>query len=197
MYKKILLIQYVSSIIENEVIKLNRQDKYYTVSEFSKIAGVSKQYLYSELENRLKDYYMVIRNKKMIDKKALIDVFGIEENTESNNQEECKVESQENQEESITFNQQMFDVLMKQIDGLNAQIEILNNQLMIKDKQLESLNQRWKDSQTILEKSLKNTNQAHFLHMADKRIDVLESDEVKEQPESKKRNWWSRLIKGV
>ena len=49
-----------------------------TVKEFAKMADKSQQAIYKQLNNRLNPYIQLIDNQKMLETRALSEVFGIE-----------------------------------------------------------------------------------------------------------------------
>ncbi len=49
-----------------------------TVKEFAELSGKSKQAIYKQLNNRLKDFVQIVNNQNMIQSKALKDVYGID-----------------------------------------------------------------------------------------------------------------------
>ena len=83
-----------------------KKEQYITVSEFSKRANVSKQYVYQQLDKKLKEFVKVVDNKKMLNIKGL-ELFNQVENSQVVEQD---------------FNQQLNNSLNKQIDTLNSQI---------------------------------------------------------------------------
>lgn len=154
-------------------------EQYITVSEFSKRANVTRQYVYQQLDKKLKEFVKVVDNKKMLNIKGL-ELF--------NQEEDCKVVEQQ-------FSQQ----LNNQVDSLNRQIESLLEQLKVKDEQIRELNKSVSKTQELL-------NQEQTLHLAVQQKLLLlekkqEDQEHQEQPkeedtqldqpvESAKRQWW-------
>lgn len=151
-------------------------EQYITVSEFSKRANVTRQYVYQQLDKKLKEFVKVVDNKKMLNIKAL-ELF--------NQEEDCKVVEQQ-------FSQQ----LNNQVDSLNKQIESLLEQLKVKDEQIRELNKSVSKTQELL-------NQEQTLHLAvqQKLLLLEQKQEHQEQPkeedtqldqpvESAKRQWW-------
>ena len=161
-----------------------KKEQYITVSEFSKRANVSKQYVYQQLDKKLKEFVKVVDNKKMLNIKGL-ELFNQVENSQVVEQD---------------FNQQLNNSLNKQIDTLNSQIEILLDQLKAKDEQIRELNKSVSKTQELL-------NQEQTLHLAVQQKLLLlekkqEDQEHQEQPkeeedtqldqpvESAKKQWW-------
>lgn len=151
-------------------------EQYITVSEFSKRANVTRQYVYQQLDKKLKEFVKVVDNKKMLNIKGL-ELFTQEE--------DCKVVEQQ-------FSQQ----LNNQVDSLNKQIESLLDQLKAKDEQIKDLSTMVKQEQELLsqEQSLHLATQQKLLLLEQKQEhqeQPKEEDAQLDQPvESAKKQWW-------
>lgn len=88
----------------------------YTVAEFAKIAGVSKQAVYSRLDKGLKQFVQEVDGQKMLKKEAL-QLYDKQEVEQSNSNN------------------------LSTLDLLNKTIESLQRQLEEKDKQIERLSE--------------------------------------------------------
>ena len=88
----------------------------YTVAEFAKIAGVSKQAVYSRLDKGLKQFVQKVDGQKMLKKEAL------------------QLYDKQEVEQSNSSNLSTLDLLSKTIESLQRQLEE-------KDKQIERLTQ--------------------------------------------------------
>lgn len=86
----------------------------YTVAEFAKIAGVSKQAVYSRLDKGLKQFVQKVDGQKMLKKEAL------------------QLYDKKKVEQSNSSNLSTLDLLSKTIESLQRQLEE-------KDKQIERL----------------------------------------------------------
>lgn len=146
-----------------------KSEQYITVSEFSKRANVTRQYVYQQLDKKLKEFVKVVDNKKMLNIKAL-ELF--------NQGEDCKVVEQQ-------FSQQ----LNNQVDSLNKQIESLLDQLKAKDEQIKDLSTMVKQEQ-----ALHLATQQKLLLLEQKQEhqeQPKEEDTQLDQPvESAKKQWW-------
>lgn len=144
-------------------------EQYITVSEFSKRANVTRQYVYQQLDKKLKEFVKVVDNKKMLNIKAL-ELFTQEE--------DCKVVEQQ-------FSQQ----LNNQVDSLNKQIESLLDQLKAKDEQIKDLSTMVKQEQ-----ALHLATQQKLLLLEQKQEhqeQPKEEDAQLDQPvEPAKKQWW-------
>ena len=111
-----------------------------SVSEYAEIKGISKQAVYKQLNNKLKNFVVEVENQKYIDRAVLSE----EENTQNlpkfNNQK-LKVEQQ--------FNNQIQPLLEQQIAEKDKQIENLFKQIAEKDKQIETLQELLSQSQKL------------------------------------------------
>ena len=146
-----------------------KSEQYITVSEFSKRANVTRQYVYQQLDKKLKEFVKVVDNKKMLNIKAL-ELF--------NQGEDCKVVEQQ-------FSQQ----LNNQVDSLNRQIESLLDQLKAQDEQIKDLSTMVKQEQ-----ALHLATQQKLLLLEQKQEhqeQPKEEDTQLDQPvESAKKQWW-------
>lgn len=111
-----------------------------SVSEYAEIKGISKQAVYKQLNNKLKNFVVEVENQKYIDRAVLSE----EENTQNlpkfNNQK-LKVEQH--------FNNQIQPLLEQQIKEKDRQIENLFKQIEQKDKQIETLQELLSQSQKL------------------------------------------------
>lgn len=156
-------------------------DRYLTIKDFAQAAGVSVQSIYKRLnqvENPLNQYLNLIDGKKMLDIKALKDLYGIEveQPVEQPLNQSCQPDSTS-------------DIAIK---ALNQQLGVLQDQLKSKDLQIDELNQRLKESMQLLDQQQKLTA------IAEQKVLMFEQqsadhEENPEEPESKK-SWWKRIF---
>ena len=97
--------------------------QYITVKEFAQRAGVSIQSVYQSLNKRLKPYLKIVDNRKMLNIKALEEIYGISDVKE--------VEQSVEQENKVDVNEL--------INILKAQIEIKDRQIAEKDRQIAEM----------------------------------------------------------
>ena len=120
--------------------KMIEEKQLLSVSEYAEIKGISKQAVYKQLNNKLKNFVVEVENQKYIDRAVLSE----EENTQNlpkfNNQK-LKVEQQ--------FNNQIQPLLEQQIAEKDKQIENLFKQIAEKDKQIETLQELLSQSQKL------------------------------------------------
>lgn len=107
--------------------KKDEKREYITIAEFAERAGVSKQAVYQRLNKGLKEYSRVVDGVKMLDLRALEELYGKElgQGIEQEIDKDSKANGQENQ------------------DVIKALLEQLN----VKDQQIADLNARLADEQ--------------------------------------------------
>jgi valyl-tRNA synthetase len=116
------------------------QNDYITVSEYAARKGISKQAVYKQLNNKLKDFLIVVDGKKYI----LLAAFGEPTETKLNNQVEqpsTKVEQPLNNQVEFLFEKQLAEKdttiqsLLRQLESLQEQnhrlTELLQNSQVI------------------------------------------------------------------
>lgn len=162
------------------------ENQYISVKEFAERAGKSVQAIYKGLNNRFNQYVKLIDNQKMLDIRALQEVYGIE--VEQPIQPELTTDS---------TNDTVIDTLLEEIEILRNELDVKNEQIREKDKQLNekdnqmaALNKRLEESHRLLDQS------QQLQAMAENKIKLLEehgavepaSELEPEQPE--KKHWW-------
>lgn len=143
--------------------KRNEKGEYLTIAEFAERAGVSKQAVYQRLNKGLKEYSRVVDGVKMLDLRALEELYGkeLEQGIEQEIDKDSKVNSQENQ------------------DVIKALLEQLN----VKDRQIADLNERLADEQKRLEEEQKSHGRTQMMLVKrEQQLQVIE-DQRKEQEE--------------
>lgn len=108
------------------------EKKYYTVAEFAKKIGVSKQSVYYHVEHRLNKYIKILNGQKYISESALseFNLNCFEQNSDKNNS---------NFEQSTS---QVLNCLFEQLSEKDRQIEEKDIQISFKDKQIEKLQEQ-------------------------------------------------------
>ena len=100
-----------------------------TVQQFADAAGISKQAVYKALNNKLMPYVQLFDGKKMLNNKALREVYGVEVEQPDN-------PSLNNQSQPMDA---LIAMLQKELDAKNEQISAQQRQLEAKDRQIEQL----------------------------------------------------------
>lgn len=117
-----------------------KNENYLSVSEYAKAKGITKQAVYKQLNNQLKDFLIVVEGKKYIDKAALSDVRQPETTT---------VEQPVEQPVETIFNESLTLV----IDTLKGQLEAKDRQIAEKDRQISELQALLSQSQQLQQNS--------------------------------------------
>lgn len=112
-----------------------------TIQEFAELAGVSRQTVYKQLNNRLNQYCQLVDKRKMLKSSALYDVYGVQIDTICQ-PEVDKFVNQVSTEE-IKF-------LRAQVERLQAELEKEREHNREKDKQLLDTLNKLAESQAAL-----------------------------------------------
>ena len=158
------------------------ETEYLSIKDFAKRAGVSQQSLYkrlNKLNNQLNNYIKLIDNQKMIDIRALQEVYGVEvEQPIQPFIQPVEQPIQPNFDSILSQNQQMIDMLKEQLEAKDKQIENLqatNNELV---KQKNEMEKQHHDEKMEL---LENLKLAQMLQ-ANAEKKVLQLEESKQEP---------------
>ena len=154
------------------------ETEYLSIKDFAKRAGVSQQSLYkrlNKLNNQLNNYIKLIDNQKMIDIRALQEVYGVEvEQPIQPFIQPVEQPIQPNFDSILSQNQQMIDMLKEQLEAKDKQIENLQK-LLDQEQQLNAMNQQ---KILALETKLEEPNET----------DPKESDEIP-------KGFWAKIFK--
>lgn len=159
-------------------------NEYISIKDFALKAGKSQQAIYKQVERKLQTYVKMVDNQRMIDTKALEEVYGIK--VEQPIQPKVEQVEQSIQPE----NKIIMDMLQCELDKKNEQIASLEQ--MLKDKEENH-------HKEIMELQ-RNLDQAQKLNAMDKqRILELESKEEPEPqeetpPDEPKKKWWNKFF---
>ena len=153
-------------------------DEWISVKEFSERAGISVQAVYKQLNKKLKPYLTVMDGKKMLNIKALEEVYG-------------KTEQQETQPVKQEMNEKLLNQLIAQLEEKDRQINELHRLLANTQMQLtESLHtvQMLEDKQ--------NTEQQEEQKEQTVEPDRTEDEEIKPVSTEKKEKkpWWKKFF---
>lgn len=167
---------------------IDMTDEWISVKEFSERAGISVQAVYKQLNKKLKPYLIVMDGKKMLNIKALEDVY---EKTE--------------QQKTQPVKQEMNEKLLNQ---LIAQLEEKDRQINEKDRQISELHRLLASKDMQLTESLhtvqmledkQNTEQQEGQKEQTVEPDRTEDEEIKpfsteSTEKNEKKAWWKRLF---
>lgn len=143
------------------------EQQYISISEFAEITGTTRQAVYQRLNKSLQKYVKMVDNKKMLNTKALEDLYSISLDKEC--KEKCKeVDSQ---------TQQLIDMLQEELN--------------IKNNQIKELNIRLLEAHNLLDQEQKlNAKRALELEQKETKQKELEVELLEEQ----QKTWWQKLI---
>ena len=151
------------------------ETEYLSIKDFAKRAGVSQQAIYKQVERKLNNYVKMVENQKMIDIRALQEVYGVEvEQPIQPKNEPVEQPIQPNFDSILSQNQQMIDMLKEQLEAKDKQIENLTKLL----DQAQMLNAMDKKKIEALENKLEEPNET----------DPKESDE-------QQKGFWAKIFK--
>lgn len=144
-----------------------------TVQQFAEAAGITKQAVYKAFNNKLKDYYQLVDGKKMVQSKALHDVYGV------------TVEQKDNQP------------LNNQRQPLETLIEILQKEIDVKNGQIESLQRQNEQLTSALSAAQETARAAQALHAGtlQQQLDAPSDETVVTTVQEKKKGFFSWIRK--
>lgn len=160
------------------------ENQYISVKEFAERAGKSVQAIYKGLNNRLNQYVKLVDNQKMLDIKALQEVYGIE--VEQPIQPELTTDSTE--ETVIDTLLEEIEILRKELDVKNEQIREKDKQLNEKDNQMAALNKRLEESHRLLDQQQQLQAMEKKIQALEDKEDIVEHGAI--EPEREKKKWW-------
>lgn len=153
--------------------------KYYSISEFAEIVGVSRQSVYKALSTKLSTYVVNQGDRKMLRAEALCEYNCQPSVNQTVNLVDSSVDTQ-----SGTENEFLYELLKKELDHKNKLIEDLQNEL----------SEERKHSREQSERIAVLASQAQYLQLEQK-IDNLEIvTDVQEKPKEK-RGLWRKIFK--
>lgn len=171
-----------------------REDGLLTIKEFAELAGVSRQTVYKQLNNRLNPYCQLVDNQKMLEGRALAEVFGISVD------QPCQPETVNpvNRFVNPGGNEEIL-FLRKQVEHLQLELEKEREHNREKDQQLLETLSKLADSQAALAAGQAAEKQKA---LADKIIegkqvlsgDGFETDQMSQKLNQKKK-WFKKLFK--
>lgn len=94
-----------------------------TIKEFAEITGRSSQAIYKQLNTRLKPFVQLVDNKKMIERRALSEVFNMDPENAVDQISQSDLNIQTNLEETL------YEILKVELMAKNEQIAALQAEL--------------------------------------------------------------------
>lgn len=141
------------------------EDQYLSVKEFARAAGVSVQAVYKRLSKDLKPFVNEVDGRKAIDKRALKEVYG---------------KDQEDQEEKV--DNDLINVLMDQINLLTSELNQKNSEINELHRLLEN-----EQKLRLVDKSVSEPEEVE--------PDQERKADQEQQPEPEpKKSWWLRFF---
>jgi AcrR family transcriptional regulator len=160
--------------------------KYITIKEFAKRVGVSPQAIYKQVDNKLNKYVKLVDNHKMIDIRALQEIYDVE--VEQLFQPNIQPVEQPIQPQ----NQQLIDMLQAEMDKKNEQIEALQQIIKDNDKKYHELMMQAQQN-LEREQQLHLLSKQRILELEDSRQNIQEQEVAPTDGEP--RGFFSRLLR--
>lgn len=156
------------------------QNELLTIAEFAELAGVSRQSIYKQMSTRLSKYCKLIDNKKMIEYRALAEVFGIPV------EQPCQPENDNSVNPNVNPSEPFEEI-----------IEMLRNELEVKNRQITTLQDQNIQLTTALSKMSDSLQAAQALHAGTIQQQLEGPVEPQSAPETEppKSGFWARLFK--
>lgn len=156
------------------------QNELLTIAEFAELAGVSRQSIYKQMSTRLSKYCKLIDNRKMIEYRALAEVFGISV------EQLCQPKNDNSVNPDVNQN-----------EPLEAIIEMLRNELEVKNRQIMTLQEQNIQLTETIAKMSDSLQAAQALHAGTIQQQLGGPVEPQSAPEPAppKAGFWGRLFK--
>lgn len=150
-----------------------------TIAEFAELAGVSRQSIYKQMSTRLSKYCKLIDNRKMIEYRALSEVFGVS----------VEQLSQPKNDNSVNLD-------VNPSEPFEEIIEMLRNELEVKNRQITTLQEQNIQLTETIAKMSDSLQAAQALHAGT----IQQQLEGPVEPQSAasepmKSGFWGRLFK--
>ena len=164
-----------------------KKEEYISIKEFSERANVSVQSIYKRLNglnNPLNQFVKLVDNQKMLNIRALQEVYGIEveQPIQPNHSTYSTFDSTDKVAKEVSnFGGKELIEVKHQLELAELEIKHLQEQIKDKSEQINSLHQRLEESHKLLDQ------QQQLCAMNQKKIEELE--DKKEEPQQKK-SWW-------
>lgn len=151
-------------------------NEYITISAFAKAVGTTNQAIYQQLDKRLKPYYKVIDNKKMLSVQAIQDIYN-------------KVIDKDNQVNQSINDNDLIKSLQEHIKDLQDQLSVANADKQEKDRQLSEKDKQIADLTETVKSLGQSINAKNHTELAEKIENKLLDD-----GSTKKQSFWSRVF---
>ena len=151
-------------------------NEYMTISAFAKAVGTTNQAIYQQLDKRLKPYYKVIDNKKMLSVQAIQDIYN-------------KTIDKDNQVHQSINDSDLIKSLQEHIKDLQDQLSVANADKQEKDRQLSEKDKQIADLTETVKSLGQSINAKNHTELAEKIENKLLDD-----GSTKKQSFWSRVF---
>lgn len=141
-----------------------------SIKDFSELAGISKQAVYSQLDSRLKPFLVQVDGKKMLKKEAL-EKFYSTKSQSSFNQVEQENSTVSDEQKQTNLSAELIEILKEEIKKKDQQIERLQLQL---DKERDALKQAYSQIADMAQK-------AQYITAADKTEKIMQQQPDQEE----------------
>ena len=193
------------------------QNEYLTVKEFAEQAKVSTQSVYKRMATSLQPYIVEVDNQKMLQKRALTDLYDIEvgngckpiQEEVTNDCKPCNEEKEQYEEQirelidkvhELEVELVQKDALLKEKDSRIIDLKIQHNEYVKKDEahisDLQAQIRNQKNEIEVLHEELlleKKSNMVLLAQKNDTEVAVVADRGEDHEPEQKK-SWWRRLF---
>ena len=183
---------------EERIEKNTESDVYVPITKFAELAGISRQAVYKQVDNRLSTYCKLVDNQKMVNLRALSDVFGAQVD-KVDNQIVNQVDKVDNQIVNLDKGDlsAVVAVLQETINTLQGQLAEKDKQLYEKDRQISDLHRRLEDLTVTLMAAQRLAESAQALHAGTIQQQLASEKNTMEQSEpemtpKKKKRWWNK-----
>lgn len=155
------------------------QNELLTIAEFAELAGVSRQSIYKQMSTRLSKYCKLVDNKKMIEYRALAEVFGIPV------EQPCQPKNDNSVNPNVNPSEPFEEI-----------IEMLRNELEVKNRQITTLQEQNIQLTETIAKMSDSLQAAQALHAGTIQQQLEGPVEPKSAAsEPMKSGFWGRLFK--
>lgn len=168
------------------------QKEYLTIKEFAEVAGVSTQSVYKRLATSLQPYVKEVANQRMLNIRALQDVYGIEVGNSCKPKRQEVVNGCQPNDEEKAYHEERIRELMDRIHELEIRLGEKESLIKEKDSRIEDLRSQvdhLKKEVELLHEDLQIEKKSNLLLLAKKNEEIAILEDQKKEP------WWRRWFK--
>ena len=167
------------------------QKEYLTIKEFAEVAGVSTQSVYKRLATSLQPYVKEVANQRMLNIRALQNVYGIEVGNSCKPKRQEVVNGCQPKNEEKTYHEERIRELMEQVHELEIRLSEKEALIKEKDSHIEDLRSQvdhLKKEVEHLHEDLQIEKKSNLLLLAQKNEEIAVLEDQKKEP------WWRRWL---